>query len=207
MILSREQHCALAGLSVRAYMSRRRRFQLPDIPAHLKAPAGKGFYPLETLALAAANAFVEQFAMAPERAAGICSRMDEVALQQWNAIARTSNHPSDERNVLFGRALILDRSLQPRHVPVCGTLAEISRNYPSPRWLVTISLSVIGSLLRARATRGAAQKLDINMEEFWAQPVERPPEMPDKTWEAMWVNFGQAPAWLRRGRKMKGEPI
>jgi hypothetical protein len=204
MILSREQHCALADLSVRAYMSRRRRFQLPEIPSHLKAPPGKGFTPLETLALATANQLVEQFAMAPERAAGICSRMDEAVLQKWDAIAETSKHPGTERDILFGRALVRDVSGQPGHVPVCGTLVEISRAYPAPLWLITISLSQIGGWLRARAY---TRKLGIDMDEFWRQPaaVDRPPEVREKTWEATWADFGRTPDTHRRSRKRKGE--
>jgi hypothetical protein len=180
------------------------RLQLPDVPAHLKAPPGKGFTPLETLALATANQLIEQFAMAPERAAGICSRMDEAVLQQWDAIAETSKHPGTERDILFGRALIRDRSGYPRHVPVCGTLAEISRAYPAPLWLITISLSQIGGWLRARAY---VRKLGIDMDEFWSQPAafERPPEVRGKTWEATWTGFGRSPASHRRGRARKGQ--
>jgi hypothetical protein len=204
MILSREEHCALAGLTVQAYMSRRRRLQLPEIPPHLRAPPGKGFTPLETLALATANQLVEQFKMAPELAAGICSRMDEVVLKHWGAIAQTSKHPSDERDILFGRALIRDRSGHPRHVPVCGTLAEISRNHPSPRWLITISISLIGSWMRVRTM---TQGWGIDMEKFWAEPVsQRPLEAREKTWESTWTDFGRNPARHRRGRKAKGQP-
>jgi hypothetical protein len=155
-------HCALAGVGLEAYKSFDRRSQLPSFPR-----AGSGFTPLATLALALFEAMATDWFVSRYQAAGICTAGSGLLVERWQDI-RDSSELYD-RDILFGRVL----AAGPRLVPVCGTLDEITPDFPDVISILLISATRVAGTIRARASR-----LDFDLTEFWANPTARQIEPP-----------------------------
>src|ERR1700732_2624544 len=88
--LSREDHCALAGIDIEAFKSLQRLGRLPAIPDQFRSE--KGYTALETMALAAADTMVQIHLLAREHAAAICSAAG-ILTTRWNEIRESSENP------------------------------------------------------------------------------------------------------------------
>src|SRR5260370_6612101 len=98
IILSREQHCALAGLDVEAFKTLQRYSRVPDLGARFGQP--NGYHPFETFALMIAIEFRRQFFMSYEQAAGIAAKAD-VMLPHWRDIVELL--AAGQSEIIFGR--------------------------------------------------------------------------------------------------------
>jgi hypothetical protein len=161
--LSRDEHCALAGIEIEAFKSLQRRQLLPGVPEAHKAY--QGYTPLETLGLIIAEEFVTRHAMARERAANMVSGSYAI-WPHWPRVALTSKQLCDgatpKAQIVFGW-MDLPKGASEEPEPVCGTFAEIAKAYPSPIGFIGISVSRAAAVLRMRANRQ-----HIDLEDLWA---------------------------------------
>jgi hypothetical protein len=168
--ISRERHCALAGMEVGAFKTLQQYGRLPVLPRQFTAD--KGFGPIETLALAISNEMVEQHHVAREHAAGVCSAA-AILSTRWNEVRETvaQRRATGKDELLFGRVTVPGTREQgggPR--PVLGTLAEIADEHgDAAMTIIAVSVSRV-----AEGVRNLAEKHGIDMEQFWAQPLPDP---------------------------------
>jgi hypothetical protein len=155
IVLTREQHCGLAGLDVEAFKTLHRYGRVPQI-RRFAQPGG--YHPLETLALAVALQFQQQFFISHQQAASIASRL-EVILPHWKNIVEW---PTIETEILFGRAYF---AFPTSPTDVCGSLARIAADHPSSIGLICLSISRSAAVMKIKAER-----LGVDLSEFWATP-------------------------------------
>jgi hypothetical protein len=177
MLLSRENHCLLSDLHVEAFKTLQRYGRLPALPAQFQGK--KGFSPIETLALATANAMVTACHISWEQAAAICSEVRVIA-DHWHDIGKISAMLGrQDGGILFGRAMLPGVSPP---VTVYGTLAEIAEDNPAAICIDAISISRVAATIRNRARDNS-----IDISDFWAGPVEaQPSAVPDRRRKRIW---------------------
>jgi hypothetical protein len=175
MLLSRETHCLLSDLHVEAFKTLQRYGRLPTLPEQFQGK--KGFFPIETLALATANAMVTACSISWERATAICSEVRVIA-DHWHDIGKISAMLGRQDSILFGRATLPGMSPP---VAVYGTLAEIAEDNPAAICIDAISISRVAAAIRNRA-----RDHHIDISDFWASPVEAQPSVPDRRRKRTW---------------------
>jgi hypothetical protein len=189
--ISRELHCALAGIEVGAFKTLQQYGRLPVLPVAFKPE--KPFGPLETLVLAIYEAMVEEHRISRAYAASICSGEGiGILAAHWNefretgpyfaaARAREERRQAKKDDILFGRVKFPDlpsRGGGPRHV--LGTLkdivaelgilkekiaADFNIEHTTPMSIIAISLTRVAYVITERAMRH-----EINLDHFWAEP-------------------------------------
>jgi hypothetical protein len=189
--ISRELHCALAGMEVGAFKTLQQYGRLPVLPAAFKPE--RPFGPLETLVLAIYDVMAEQHRISRAYAASICSGEGMgILAEHWNEFretgppfaahcAREERRQAKKDDILFGRVTFPDlpsRGGGPRHV--LGTLkdivaeldilkkkiaADFNIEHTTPMSIIAISLTRVAYLVSNRA-----MKHEINLDHFWAEP-------------------------------------
>lgn len=155
--LNREDFCRLAGLNEEALKTLQRRGQVPTVPG----PCAMGYTPFAALLQVIANEFAEQ-GINRTRAAFLAGTGVAGLAERWTDIAESSE------TLFLGRQdphvemfLAIAEGGRGRSA-TCGTLAQVSRKFPSPVRLALANVSRAAALVRVRAAR---HKIDLNG--FW----------------------------------------
>lgn len=168
MQISREIHCALAGIDVEAFKTLQRYGRLPVLPAHLRP--NKPFGPLDTLTLAIYNTIVEQHRVAREYAANICNEAG-VLLTRWSELCDSveQRRLAGKEELFFGR-ITLPGTLAQRGgpKPAFGTLEEIAAQHMFAITIIAVSATRIANLISNRAVRHG-----VDLGHFWATPATK----------------------------------
>jgi hypothetical protein len=164
--LSREVHCALAGIKVEAFKTLQRYGWYPSLPSYLRP--GKPFAPIETLTLALYNTICEQHRVHRAYGADICSGAD-ILLTRWEEMRETvaERRYDGKDEIMFGRATypgLLADGGGPK--PVLGTLEEIAAEHQEAMAIITVSVTRVGNVVSNLAMRHG-----VDLDEFWAEPA------------------------------------
>lgn len=158
ILLNRDDYCLLAGFDVETLKSLQRRGQVPTSPG----PAADGRYtPFAALLQVIANEFAEDQGINRTRAAFLAGHGHCLA-DRWTDVAESSE------TLFLGRQdphvemfLAIAEGGRGRSA-TCGTLAQVSRKFPSPVRLALANVSRAAALVRMRAARH-----EINLNGFW----------------------------------------
>lgn len=170
--LSREEHCALAGLNIEAFQTLVRYRRVPVLPAEFTS--GRGYWPIETMALAICNEIVEQHGVFREKAAGICSgAAADMLVGRWDELRETlaARQLAGKDELHFGRVQYPGTAPQGGGFkPVLGTMEQIAAQHTAKAITsMTISVTRVAALVSHRA---AEHRIDSEI--FWAKPFPAP---------------------------------
>lgn len=177
IVLTREQHCLLAGIDIETFKSMKKRGQLPTID-YSKTPDGeRGHTPSSTLMLLIAIDLFYACGLSRESAACVAAS-GYAAHRVWPAIARSSlmivqgKHVKDP--VLCGLVqttthkaeAVRQYALSPRDDCVstfCGTVGDLAKLAPIGRMVCTNVSEIVARM------RLVAERANIDLEEFWRE--------------------------------------
>jgi hypothetical protein len=165
--LSRTELLSLTGDSVDRFDTRVRSGRLPAPQPNVTGRKRGKYTRLEALVMMICNHLIDDKSVAQERAVQIASyaytisgRMSDIA--DTSADLESGLTPTFE--IFF--ALVMqgndDQSWPAATVAVCGTFAEIARDFANPISIDLVNVSRIAAVMRMRATRSK-----IDLEEFW----------------------------------------
>jgi hypothetical protein len=176
IVLTREQHCLLAGIDVETFKSMKKRGQLPTAD-YAKTPEGdRGYTPTSTLMLLIAIDLFYACGLSRDSAA-IIATAGNYAHRNWPAIASSSlliaQGKPVENPVMCGlvertkhkaeaaRQYALSHN---RHLSAfCGTVSDLARLAPIGRMVCTNVSEIVARM------RLAAERANIDLEQFWRE--------------------------------------
>lgn len=157
LLLSRDDYCRLTGIDLEMLKSLQRRDQVPTVPG----PGAQGNYtPLASVLMEIANEFADGQGINRTRAALLASH-GFCIYSRWKEVAETSEALFSGQDVSAELFLAVAEDGRERSA-FCGTIAQISRKFPSPVRLALANVSRAAAVVRMRAARD-----NIDLGDFW----------------------------------------
>jgi hypothetical protein len=202
-LLTREQHCNLAGIDIEAFKSLQRRGLLPTADGTEEELGWKklGYTPFEAMLLLIANSLADEQSLSRLRAAKIAALGYGPINWNWVSVRQTSAElvrgATPAAEFLYGEIGLSDGTSE----IMCSTFARIARKFRSARFVTLVNVSRIAATMRIRAS-----DLKIDLEEFWnCKYAKCPPALSIKTVKMPEVFFasaneqGEPPVGPRKG--------
>jgi hypothetical protein len=169
--LSRTELLKLTGDTDFSFDGKVRNLRLPQLQDITDRKRGK-YTTLEALIMVIANQLSEGNGINQTRAAGMASHAYFIN-SKMRAIAETSDLTvrgvTPSADIFVTWMLVSEQQEFPRYVAACGTLAQITKKYPSPIQIDTVNVTRCAAVLRLRAAEG-----DIDVSDLWASTRNHP---------------------------------
>lgn len=184
IVLTREQHCLLAGIEIDLFKNLRQRRLLPTIDYSTAYDGKRGYTPSSTLMLLIALELFDECGLNREAAAKVALAGSPIPARypqsRWPAIALTSLQIARGETVsdpimcgIIDTGVSMSAREKPRDFALAsvderqgifrfqGTMSELAQKGPLRR-MVIVNLSEIVARMRLAAHRGA-----IDLDQFW----------------------------------------